>query len=63
VSLRVFDVSGRLVRTLLNGFAQGEGAVTWDGRTERGAPAVAGVYFYRLETPEGSRTEKMTLLR
>lgn len=50
VSLRAFDVNGRLVRTLQAG-ALGAGVhqLSWDGRTDRGGRAGAGVYFLRLQ--------------
>jgi len=63
-SLRVFDVQGRLVRTLLRDATVDGGAVVgWDGRDERGVTVSSGVYFYRLETIDGAVTRKMTVLR
>jgi endonuclease I len=52
VTLRLYDVSGRLVRTLVERttFEPGPHAVEWDGRGEDGAPAPAGLYFSRIET-------------
>jgi hypothetical protein len=51
-SLRVFDLEGTLVRTLLDGTqAAGPGSVAWDGRNESGRDVPAGVYFYRLSGP------------
>lgn len=45
----VFDLHGRLVRSLpLAPGGAGEGGAEWDGRTETGEPADAGVYFVRL---------------
>ena len=63
-ALTVRDVTGRRVRELASGpAAAGLTTVTWDGRDELGAPAASGVYFFRLETPNGTRTVKGTLLR
>jgi hypothetical protein len=63
-SLRVVDVTGRVVRTLVDGrLPAGPGEVTWDGRDLRGRPVPAGVYWVRLLTREEARTRKMTLLR
>ena len=47
VSVRVFDVEGRLVRTLVHDDWVGAGtrAIAWDGRGESGVPAPGGVYF------------------
>jgi hypothetical protein len=51
VSLRIFDVQGRLVRTLFDqDGAPGAFRAQWDGRTDAGAPAGHGVFFARLMT-------------
>jgi hypothetical protein len=48
--VQVFDVAGRLVRSLADGaFAAGRHQRTWDGTDERGNPVAAGVYFTRLD--------------
>lgn len=51
VTLRVYDVTGRLVRSLVAGTVQEAGRYTieWDGRDEQGGSARAGLYFSRLE--------------
>jgi hypothetical protein len=64
VSLKVFDLSGRLVRTLKNeeeiaGFHQ----VVWNRRDDAGREATNGIYFYRLDTPGFSATKKMLILK
>ncbi|MFH1068135.1 MAG: choice-of-anchor D domain-containing protein [Candidatus Glassbacteria bacterium] len=65
VSLRVFDIGGRLVRVLAEGFrAPGEYTVYWDGTNERGTPVASGVYFYRMISGDGQVfTRKMVLLK
>jgi hypothetical protein len=60
VSLRLFDVRGRLVRTLLaQPVPTGRSEISWDGRDDAGAPAPAGTYFLRLQTPFGELSEKI----
>jgi hypothetical protein len=64
ITLEVYDVAGRLVRTLIDSaHTAGEKRVTWDGRDNRGDSAASGVYFYRLKTPTYVKTLKMALLR
>jgi hypothetical protein len=64
VSLQVFDVAGRLVRTLTERRMEpGTHSVGWDALDRAGRPVPAGVYYYRLATPEQTRTKKMTLVR
>jgi hypothetical protein len=64
-SLRVYDVSGRLVRTLLDErlLAAGYHSAEWDGRDDRGAPVGSGVYLYRLSVGEERLSAKMTLIK
>jgi hypothetical protein len=53
VTLQLFDVSGRNLGTLVEGFrTAGEHELAWDGATEFGR-APSGIYFARLTTPEG----------
>jgi len=60
VRVEVFDVRGRLVRTLISDTqAAGVYAVTWDGRGRDGQTIRSGVYFLRAVTPYGSATTKL----
>ncbi|MFN2370222.1 MAG: S8 family serine peptidase, partial [Candidatus Krumholzibacteriia bacterium] len=64
VSLRVYDVAGRLVRTLAAGrLPAGSHAVRWDGRDDRGRGAASGTYVARLVVDGVPVARSMTLLR
>jgi hypothetical protein len=64
VSLSVFNVSGRLVRRLVDGpVTAGPNAARWDGRDEQGSRLSSGVYFFRLQDGTQSVTRKAVLLR
>ena len=64
VLLRVFDVSGRHVATLVYGFQEaGYRNVTWDGTDDRGMTVSSGVYFYQIVAGTWSEQRKMILLR
>ncbi|MEN8006967.1 MAG: M1 family aminopeptidase [Candidatus Krumholzibacteriota bacterium] len=65
VLLRVFDVSGRLVRTLVDDgdLAAGNHQAVWSGQDQSGRAAAAGVYFYKLDAAEYSRTRRMTMVK
>ncbi len=66
VTLRVYDVAGRLVRTLVDADRAPEAgwlSVTWDGRNDTGEPVSSGLYFYRLTVNGHRETRKMVLLR
>ena len=63
-SLRVLDVGGRLVRTLVSGdLPAGAHEVTWRGDNERGRPVASGVYFCRLEAAGDTQSCRMVLVR
>jgi flagellar hook assembly protein FlgD len=62
--LRIYSVTGRLVRVLVNGIQEPGGQeVTWDRRNEQGQEVHSGIYFYRLSTGCGTPlTKPMTVL-
>jgi hypothetical protein len=63
VSLRVYDVTGALARTLVEGAGiAGSASVAWDGRDDAGRAVPAGVYFARLRGPGGETVRKVTIL-
>jgi len=65
VTLRVYDLSGRLVRTLIAGAARaaGRNEVIWNGRNDSERAVASGVYFYRLETSRDQAHGRMTLVK
>jgi len=65
VSLRIYNVAGQLVRTLVDETrAPGVShSIDWDGRNARGSSVASGVYFYRLVTKDVTMTRKMVLLK
>ena len=64
VALRVYDVRGAVVRTLVAGELEpGYHEYLWDGRSDAGGRVPSGVYFYRLRTAEGDHTRSMTLVK
>ncbi len=65
VKLCVFDLSGRLVRRLLDGEIVGEGRheTAWNGRNDSGRQVASGAYFYRLEVGSFSETKSMVLIK
>jgi hypothetical protein len=64
VSLCVYDMQGRLVRTLVDAHQPvGRHEAVWNGRNERGVRVPSGIYFCRLLTPGTVATIKMTLVQ
>jgi hypothetical protein len=64
VALRVYDLAGRLVRTLVDAEqGPGEHRATWNGTTESGDRAATGVYFLRMEADGYRGEQKLVLLK
>ena len=64
VSLKIYDVSGRLIRTLVEKYeSEGVHAVFWDGKDHSGMAVASGIYFYKLHAGEFVETKRMVLLR
>jgi hypothetical protein len=64
VSLKIYNVAGQLIRTLVNEEKNsGVYVKSWDSRNNAGEPVSSGVYFYRLVTKEFTKTKKMVLIR
>ncbi len=65
VDLKVYNVAGQCVRTLVAGASLAEGSreLIWDGRDEGGRPTTSGVYFARLTTLGRSVACKFLLVR
>jgi hypothetical protein len=60
----VYDVRGKLVRTLVSGnAAAGFNEVIWDGRNDSGDRVASGVYLYQLRTGSVVETKKMVMLK
>ena len=64
VELRVYDASGREIKTILSRtMAEGKFSVTWDGSTDRGEPVGSGVYFVRMKAGTYSAVRKIVLMK
>lgn len=63
-SLRVYDVSGRLVRTVLDAMLEGPSwhDATWDGTDGRGQRVESGMYFLRLESGDTRLGRKVMMI-
>jgi hypothetical protein len=63
-TVHVYDLAGRRVASLADGReTAGRHLLRWDGRDLSGNRVAAGIYFFRLESPEGTQTRKVTFLR
>lgn len=64
VDVSIYDVRGRLVKTIFRGFAkQGEARFEWDGRTSAGEILPTGIYFVRAKVADQIVMKKAVLIR
>jgi choice-of-anchor B domain-containing protein len=64
VELKIYNLSGQLVKTLISGQqAGGFHSVRWNATDERGEPVAGGVYLYMLATPVQQITRKLLLMK
>jgi hypothetical protein len=62
--LKVYDLAGRLVRTLVDGpLAAGPHSARWDAKDNAGSSVPSGVYFYRLESGGLTATKQLVVAR
>ncbi|MFQ5511166.1 MAG: M28 family peptidase [Candidatus Krumholzibacteriia bacterium] len=62
-TLKIYDVTGREVATLLDReWVVGRRAVRWDGIDRRGAPVATGIYFYRLQAAGRTISRKLAVI-
>ncbi len=62
--VEVYDITGRLVRTLQAGtLPAGEHRIVWDGRDDRGKVTASGIYFCRAQVGEWREARKLVLLK
>ncbi len=63
-TLRIYDMLGREVATLVNQISTpGKQTVIWDGRNDRGESVSSGIYLYRLQAGTSVMTKKLVLLK
>ncbi|MFZ5517961.1 MAG: FG-GAP-like repeat-containing protein [Candidatus Zhuqueibacterota bacterium] len=65
VTIRIFDVTGRLVKTLADGATlnQGMHEINWNGNDDAGRPVSSGLYFCQIESRGQRITKKMILTK
>jgi hypothetical protein len=63
-TLRVYNILGQLVRTLVNEeMMPGNYHVIWDGNDSQGKPVSSGIYFYKLKREGFEKTKKMIMIK
>ena len=64
VELKIYDISGRLVKTLVKeNRGAGVYAVQWDATNDFGQRVASGIYLYKLQATDFVQVKKMILLK
>lgn len=64
ISLQIFDVEGRLIRTLADEeMSEGAHTLTWDARDKSGNEVSDGIYFLRMQTASEVKTISISILK
>ncbi len=65
VKLVIYDISGRVVRTLIDDkeYEPGLYRVEWNGKNDYGEYVASGIYLYKLQAGDFVSTKKMVLMR
>ena len=63
LTVKVFDVRGRLVRTVLDEHVDQATTLSWDGRDDRGGQVASGTYFYEARMHGEVQVGRMLLVK
>jgi hypothetical protein len=64
VSIKLLDVKGRLIKTLVNRrMTQGEHQIEWDRKDEQGITVSAGIYILQFNAGTYSDTKKFAVIK
>ena len=69
ITVRIYDTTGKIVRTLFSGhkpsgyYTTRNRAAYWDGRNEFGEAVASGVYIYELVTPTSKQAKRLVILK
>jgi hypothetical protein len=64
VQVSVYDTQGRLVSKVLDEVRPaGQQSLTWDGSNSRNAKVASGVYFFRIQAPEGQAIQRVAVVK
>jgi len=64
VELPIYNIKGQLVKMLISHkLGAGKHSIIWNGTDKNGNPVSSGVYFYKIETDNYSKTKKAILLK
>jgi len=63
MTVRIFDLGGRLVRDLKSSGNAGSNTLTWDTTNKHGQQVGSGVYIYKIESGGNKLVDKLAVVR
>jgi aminopeptidase N len=63
IKLEIYDVVGRKIRTLFNGYCNYGRIISWDGKDEQNQEVASGIYIYQIQYQHRNLARKMLLVR
>ncbi len=64
ISLRIYNIQGKLVRTLVTGkYNAGSFKVSWNGKSDQGQGVSSGIYIYKLEVESFVQSKRMIFIK
>ena len=62
--MKIFDISGKMVKTLVNSYQNpGTNSLLWDGTDSKGRKVHSGIYFYMINADKFNQVKKVTLIK
>ncbi|MCK4596058.1 T9SS type A sorting domain-containing protein, partial [candidate division WOR-3 bacterium] len=59
ITIRIFDIEGRLIKTLLNNRTGGMNYTDWDGTDENREEVIVGIYLVHIQSVKDGDTESV----
>lgn len=64
ITVDIYNLKGQKVKSFYSGMGKkGRQVLSWDAKDNNGQTVASGIYFYRLNTPEGSKVQKMMVMK
>jgi aminopeptidase N len=63
IKMEIYDVVGRKIRTLVNGYCNYGRIISWDGKDDQNRVVASGIYIYRIQYQHQNLSRKMLLVR
>jgi hypothetical protein len=63
IDYTIYDMKGRVVKVVNNGYASGVSSIEWNGRDQNGIPVPSGTYFFKFNDIDNAPIQKILYLK